>query len=100
MVKDGYFSYTWHHFTSLGEHPHLFDLALILFYLEVVMDGFLGGCVALGGPHMWLVHACTWSPFYIWSFFLEGAHVETFPLAIFGGFILEEHTIILFYLHA
>jgi hypothetical protein len=34
----GYFSYTWHYFSYIGECPHLFDLAFILFYLEVVME--------------------------------------------------------------
>jgi hypothetical protein len=39
----GYFSYIWHLLMSIGEHPHLLDLAYILFYLEVVMDEFYGG---------------------------------------------------------
>jgi hypothetical protein len=61
----GYFNYTCHRLTLIGEHSHLFDLAHILFYLR-----WLWRILLRGVWHTWrathgTLHEFTWSSYYI-----------------------------------
>jgi hypothetical protein len=89
MVKDGYFRHFYFHWRA----PHLFDLALILFYLEVVVEEFSWkACCSWRATRV--ACACMYLVSFLYlEILLGGRTCGRFPLAIFRGFILEEHTL-------
>lgn len=78
-------------FDLLGEHPHLFDMAHILFYLRLLWGAFIGRCVEYLDGHV--CNLCVLFLDLLSSFGDSSwtAQMWNFLLAIFGE-CLKGHT--------